>query len=167
MNHPVKVLLVTTDARIEADVRSALMGEDNHVLHVATPQRALAYLCERPNEMDIVVADADTAPTGGFALSWDMKAHDQMGDPMPPIVLLIARDDDRWMAKWSRADAFIRKPVDPFDLDAVVRAVVAGEEIPELPRVHAAESGFEAILAASKVVGEPGTAAGSPITAGP
>lgn len=161
-----KVLLVTTDARIEADVRAALMGDDVHVLQVATPQRALAYLLERQGELDIVVADGDTAPTGGFAFSHQLKQRKDMGDDVPPIVLLIARDDDRWMAKWSRADAYIRKPIDPFDLEQVVRAIVAGETIPERPRVHAAPGEFEAILAASKVLAGGGTASG-PISAGP
>lgn len=161
-----KVLLVTTDARIEADVRAALMGDDVHVLQVATPQRALAYLLERQGEIDIVVADGDTAPTGGFAFSHELKQRKDMGNDVPPVVLLIARDDDRWMAKWSRADAYIRKPIDPFDLEQVVRAIVAGETIPERPRVHAAPSEFEAILAASKVIAGAHTAA-APITAGP
>lgn len=161
-----KVLLVTTDARIEDDVRAALMGDDYHVLQVATPQRAIAYLLERQGEIDAVVADADTAPTGGFALSHEVKAHVTMGETMPPVVLLIARDDDRWMAKWSRADAFIRKPVDPFDLEAVVTAVINGEDIPELPRVHAAESDFQAIVSASKVAGVQYNQASAPLSAG-
>lgn len=167
-----KVLLVTTDARVEADVRSALMGEGVEIEQVATPQRAVAELLARQGQFAIVVADGDTAPTGGFSFSYEVKQRGDMGDDMPPVVLLIARDDDRWMAKWSRADATIRKPIDPFDLEQVVTAIVAGEEIPDRPRVHRAVAGFEAVLSASRVIGAdvpPGDvpAAPAPLTAGP
>ena len=40
----------------------------------------------------------------------------------PPIVVLIARAQDKWLASWSLADAVITAPVDPVDAAAVVAA---------------------------------------------
>lgn len=130
-----RVLFVSTNPRISTEVMTALVGErDVDVLEVATPQRAQALLDDEGG-FDLVIADADTAPTGGFALAREIKARQQMGRDMPPVILLIARDADRFLAKWSQADAYIRKPPDPFDLAEVVRALRDGVPVPELPHV--------------------------------
>jgi hypothetical protein len=38
----------------------------------------------------------------------------------PPILLLIGRPDDAWLATWSRADGAVSHPVDPIRLPAAV-----------------------------------------------
>jgi DNA-binding response OmpR family regulator len=46
-------------------------------------------------------------------------AHDLRGAQEPfdgVIVILLDRPHDRWLAKWSGADAWFVKPVDPFAL---------------------------------------------------
>jgi CheY-like chemotaxis protein len=134
----VKVLLVTAQPRVALSVGTALLGEpDVEITEVASPQRAVALLDEG-HDADVVVADADTAPTGGFALSREIKAREQMGRDMPPVVLLIARPQDDFLSDWSQADAHVLKPADPFDLAQVVRAVTYGEPLPELPGVGGA-----------------------------
>ena len=130
-----KVLVVNQNPQLSLFVTSALVGEDDiQLLEVRTPQRALQQLDE-VGGFDLVLADADTSPTGGFALAREVKARAKMGREVPPVILLLARDQDRYLAKWSEADAFIIKPPDPFDLHAVITAVVAGEDVPDLPGV--------------------------------
>ena len=34
----------------------------------------------------------------------------------PPVLLVIGRPDDGWLATWSRADAVISHPIDPIAL---------------------------------------------------
>ncbi|HUH06862.1 MAG TPA: response regulator [Egibacteraceae bacterium] len=129
-----KVLLVSDNSRVSVQVGAALAGDpDIDVFEVATPQRALAQLDEAP--YDLVIADADTVPTGGFALSRDIKARGQMGERMPRVILLLAREQDRFLSNWSQADAYMLKPVDPFDLAETARAVAAGRALPALPGV--------------------------------
>lgn len=133
-----KVLLVCTNPRVSNEVTTALVGEsDIDLVEVRTPERALQQIDEAGG-YDLVIADADTAPTGGFALCREVKARGEMGRDVPPVILLIARDDDRFLAKWSRADAYIRKPADPFNLAEVIRAVGGGEPVPALPHVGSA-----------------------------
>ena len=43
-------------------------------------------------------------------------------DDCPPIVVLVGRPQDAWLASWSRADAVISQPLDPIDRG---RSVVA------------------------------------------
>lgn len=116
------------------DVRTALLGHDGEttVEVVAAPGAALQWLDEQPERFDVVVADADTTPMGGFALTREVKAREQLGARMPPVVLLLARLQDKWLTEWSGADAWSLKPVDPFDLAEVLRAVAGGTRRPVL-----------------------------------
>jgi len=131
----VKVLIVNQNERLSGELTSALVGEESvELLEVRTPQLALRLL-DRGDRYDLVLADADTAPTGGFALSREVKARARMGAEVPPVILLLAREQDKFLAKWAEANAFIIKPPDPFDLHGVIAAVVAGEDVPALPGV--------------------------------
>lgn len=120
---------------VSVQVRSAVLGtEAAAVTEVATPHRALALLDEG-QLYDVVVADNDTAPEGGFSLCREIKARGQMRRAMPPVVLLLARPQDRWLARWAQADAHVLKPADPFDLLEVLRSVADGAPPPALPGV--------------------------------
>lgn len=130
-----RVLVVNQNQHLSLAITSALVGEEEvEVLEVRTPQRALALL-DGGSTYDLVLADNDTAPTGGFALARETKARGRMGRAVPPVILLIARSQDRYLARWSEADAYMIKPVDPFDLHDVILAVLRGEDLPDLPRV--------------------------------
>jgi DNA-binding response OmpR family regulator len=130
-----RVLVVNQNPKLSLDITSALVGEEEvEVLEIRTPERGLALL-DSGDTFDLILADNDTSPTGGFALSREVKLRQKMGRTVPPVILLLARDQDKFLAKWSEADAFMIKPVDPFDLNAVVEAVVGGEDVPDLPRV--------------------------------
>lgn len=130
-----KVLVVNQNPKLALDITSALVGgEQVELLQVRTPERAVALL-DGGDTFDLILADNDTSPAGGFALSREVKLRQKMGRSVPPVILLLARDQDKFLAKWSEADAFMIKPVDPFDLNAVVEAVVGGHDVPHLPRV--------------------------------
>lgn len=155
-----KVLVVNQNARLSGELTSALVGEEAvEVLEVRTPQLALRLL-DRGDRYDLVLADADTAPTGGFALAREVKARARMGREVPPVILLIAREQDKFLAKWSEADAFIIKPPDPFDLHSVIAAVVAGEDVPALPGVGSTRTMPEVLTVPDGVEGSSVAAAG-------
>ncbi|MGZ5290761.1 MAG: response regulator [Actinomycetota bacterium] len=68
-------------------------------------------LHERP---DAIVADEIASRAGAFALAKSLR-----GDPDPyrgVIVILLDRRQDAWLARWSGADLWFVKPVDPFEL---------------------------------------------------
>ncbi|CAN5391947.1 hypothetical protein BH23ACT9_BH23ACT9_22800 [soil metagenome] len=130
-----KILLVADHSSAAAQGRSAVDGLPQvDVLHVSTPKRALA-LIDEGEVYDIVVADNDTHPTGGFALCREVKARGQMGRDVPPVVLLLARPQDIWLSNWAQADAYALKPADPFDLRETIESLVAGSPVPELPGI--------------------------------
>lgn len=67
---------------------------------------------------DLVVADEISSGAGAFAVAKDLKGA---AEPFPGVVVLVlARSLDEWLAKWSGADAWMTKPIDPFALSDVV-----------------------------------------------
>ncbi|MFE2942332.1 hypothetical protein ACFXKG_25285 [Streptomyces sp. NPDC059255] len=60
--------------------------------------------------IDVCVLDGETAPAGGMGVSRQIK--DEIFN-CPPVLLLIGRPQDAWLATWSRADAAVTLPVEP------------------------------------------------------
>ena len=59
---------------------------------------------------DVVVLDGEAVPTGGLGLARQLK--DEIYK-CPPILVLIGRPQDAWLATWSRAEAAVPHPLDP------------------------------------------------------
>ncbi len=76
--------------------------------------------------IDVCVLDAEAAPTGGMGISRALKNEIPR---CPLMLLLVARHDDRWLARWSLADAALKHPADPVDLaEAVVKLIKLAED---------------------------------------
>ncbi|HVT20242.1 MAG TPA: hypothetical protein VHE57_02485 [Mycobacteriales bacterium] len=71
--------------------------------------------------VDLVILDGEAAPSGGMGVARQIK--DEIDYP-PPVVLLVARRDDAWLATWSRADAVVQHPVDPVTLADAVSGLI-------------------------------------------
>jgi CheY-like chemotaxis protein len=75
---------------------------------------------------DLVVADEIASGAGAFAVAKDLRGAPE---PFPgAIVLVLARAQDEWLARWSGADAWVVKPVDPFELADIVERLVGSAE---------------------------------------
>ncbi len=64
----------------------------------------------RKGDIDLAILDGEATPAGGLGVCRTIK-QEVFG--APPILLLIARPQDRWLAKWSRADGVASHPIDP------------------------------------------------------
>ncbi|MDH2388795.1 MULTISPECIES: hypothetical protein [Streptomyces] len=62
--------------------------------------------------VDVCVLDGETVPAGGMGVCRQIK--DEIFD-CPPVLLLIGRPQDAWLASWSRADAAVTLPVEPVE----------------------------------------------------
>jgi len=127
----VKVLLVSPDVAMRDLLRVAVgsierrLGEPLSFLDAPDGEKGAAIgLRERP---DAVVADEIASRAGAFALARELR-----GAPDPyrgPIVIVLERRQDGWLARWSGADAWFVKPVDPFELaDRLVELVSRTEK---------------------------------------
>jgi DNA-binding response OmpR family regulator len=82
-----------------------------------------AALRDRPQ---IVVADEIASRAGAFALA---KALRDDNEPYTGvIVILLERKHDAWLARWSGADTWFVRPVDPFELADRVLELVTEKE---------------------------------------
>jgi DNA-binding response OmpR family regulator len=64
-------------------------------------------------DVDVMVLDGEAQPAGGMGVC--RQAKDEIHD-CPPVLLIIGRADDGWLATWSRADAVVSHPIDPVAL---------------------------------------------------
>jgi DNA-binding response OmpR family regulator len=114
------ILLYASDRKTREDVRLALgrkIAADLppiRVLEVAT-QPALVSAMDAGG-VDLAILDGEAAP-GGLGLCRQLKDEILR---CPPVMLLIGRPDDAWLATWSRADGAVSHPVDPIRLPAAV-----------------------------------------------
>jgi DNA-binding response OmpR family regulator len=84
------------------------------------------YYADR-GDVDLAVLDGEAQPTGGIGLCRQLKT--ELADP-PPIVLVVRRGDDRWLATWSRADAVLIQPLDPLTAAEAVAEVLRAGRLP-------------------------------------
>jgi len=70
----------------------------------------------------LLVLDAEAAKVGGMAVSRQLK---QEIYNCPPVLLLIARPQDAWLATWSLAEAHVSAPYDPIELQQTIANLLA------------------------------------------
>jgi DNA-binding response OmpR family regulator len=116
-----RVLVYSDDANTRAQVRLALgrrpAADVPQIEYVecATQPAVIDRLDQ--GDIDVVVLDGEAQPSGGLGICRQVK--DEIYD-CPPVLVIIARRDDGWLATWSRADAVVSQPLDPM---AVANAV--------------------------------------------
>jgi DNA-binding response OmpR family regulator len=109
-----KVVVYSHDADVRSRVRLAIGRRpapdvpEAEVIEVAT-EPALIRLLDRGGT-DVMVLDGEAQPAGGMGIC--RQAKDEIYD-CPPVLLIIGRPDDGWLATWSRADAVVSHPIDP------------------------------------------------------
>jgi len=122
----VSVLVYASDPATRERVIRAL-GENPapdlslDVTEAATGQEAVALL--DAGGVDLAILDGEAAPTGGMGLARQIK--DEIDTP-PPVLLLVGRRDDAWLATWSRAEAVVAHPVDAVTLAEAVTSLLDG-----------------------------------------
>ncbi|MCX4582731.1 hypothetical protein [Streptomyces sp. NBC_01481] len=73
--------------------------------------------------IDVCVLDGETVPAGGMGVCRQIK--DEIFN-CPPVLLLIGRPQDAWLATWSRAEAAVTLPVDPVEFADTLAALLRG-----------------------------------------
>jgi DNA-binding response OmpR family regulator len=118
---PASVLVYSHRPEVRAAVRTAVgrrpapdVGPVQYV-ECATGNEVVALV--RGGGVDLCILDGEAQPTGGLALS--RQLDEELAD-RPPVCVLVARQQDRWLAHWSMAEATLPFPVDPLVAPQVV-----------------------------------------------
>ncbi len=120
-----KVMVFSDDASIRSQVRAALGTS------VARELPGLEFL-EVANEpvvmrtldaggVDLVILDGEAHPAGGLGICRQIK--DEIFKA-PPVIVLIGRPADGWLATWSHADGVVPQPIDPVVLAETAAALL-------------------------------------------
>lgn len=67
--------------------------------------------------VELAILDGEAAPVGGMGIARQVKEEVYQA---PPILVLIGRPQDAWLATWSRAEAAVAHPIDPLTLATAV-----------------------------------------------
>ncbi|OEV01690.1 hypothetical protein [Streptomyces oceani] len=122
------VLVYSHDANTRAQVRLAAGRRPApdvpqvEYVECATPAAVFSTLKERA--VDVCVLDGEAVPSGGMGICRQIK--DEIFR-CPPVLLLIGRPQDAWLATWSRAEATVAHPVDPIALADGLAGLLRGE----------------------------------------
>lgn len=126
-----QIVIYSDDASVRESLLSALgkkvaadLGE--HDIHqFATGAALRAYVDNKGAEgrcrADLFILDAEAVPEGGLGIARQLK--DEVFE-CPPVMVVIARADDAWLAAWSRAEATISHPIDPFSVAGQVEQLL-------------------------------------------
>lgn len=123
------ILVYSDDRTVREQVRFALGRRiaadlpEVEVVETATHQAVLDALDS--GSIDLALLDGEAVPSGGIGLCRQLK--DEVAD-CPPIVVLVGRAQDAWLATWSHADGVATHPIDPVQLPDVVATVLRARQ---------------------------------------
>ncbi len=109
-----RVLLYSDDRTVRQQLRLALGRRiaadlpELEIVECATYQAVLKAV--DAGGIDLLIFDGEAVPLGGMGLARQVK--DEIVD-CPPVLLLVARVSDAWLATWSRAEGVVSYPLDP------------------------------------------------------
>lgn len=112
---------VTTRAAVLAALgrRPAADLPDLEYVEVATDWAVMDRL--KSGGVDLVILDGEAVPAGGLGVCRTIKEEVHAS---PPVLVLLGRPQDGWLATWSRADATVALPIDPVATAGVVADVL-------------------------------------------
>jgi DNA-binding response OmpR family regulator len=134
----VEVLLVSPDPStrdlMALVVRSLERRTGGELRFRAARDGDLGTVAARRDRPEIVVADEIASRAGAFGLARTLRDD---ADPFTgAIVIFLERAHDAWLARWSGADAWFVKPVDPFDVaDRLLEVLEERGLLPQEERV--------------------------------
>jgi len=126
-----KVLVYSDDAKTREAVRLALGRRPApelprvEILECATEPAVIAAM--DAGGIDVAVLDGEAVPAGGMGTCRRLKDEIYR---CPPVLVLIGRAQDAWLATWSRADAVVSHPLDPIAVADAVASLLRRRMLP-------------------------------------
>lgn len=131
-----RIAIYSDDASVRESVRKALGKRltselpENQIQEFATADSLRLYALGKSSagkvKVDLFILDGEAVPEGGLGVARQLK--DEIFN-CPPIMVLVAREQDAWLAGWSRAEGVVTHPVDPFTLAKTALSVLRAKAI--------------------------------------
>ena len=117
------IIVYSDDASVRAAIFAALgkrVAADmpEHQIQEFATGPALRAFVDRKGvsgelRANLFILDGEAVPEGGMGIARQLK--DEVFN-CPPVLLITGRREDAWLAAWSRAEASVIHPIDPFTL---------------------------------------------------
>jgi len=120
----VQTVLVASDApTIRDDVEAVISGPDVEVRAVTSGPGVVAYVAEE--SPDLVIVDMQMGNMGGMAVCLELRLQESY-DAIDhiPVLMLLDRRPDVFLARRSGAEGWLVKPLDPLRLRRAVAALL-------------------------------------------
>ena len=119
------ILLVSDSPSVIDDLRAALEDGETEIFEVETGQAVREAVEDDPP--DLVVTDLQVGEMGGMAICLDLRLEESGGRiPHVPVIMLLDRRADVFLAKCAGAEGWLVKPLDPIRVRRAARAVLDG-----------------------------------------
>lgn len=119
------VLIAADSAEVRNEVRSVLSGRDTTIREVTTGAAVVPTVAARAP--DLVVVDLQMANMGGMATCLELRLEESGGRlPHVPVLMLLDRRADVFLARRSQAEGYVVKPLDPIRLRRAITAILGG-----------------------------------------
>ena len=118
------ILVAAEAAWVRDQVRTGLTGPGQRVIEVTRGQDVRDAVGAQT--IDLVILDLQIANQGGIATALDLRLEAAAGRlPEVPILLLLDREADRFLAARTEADAVLVKPIDAGTLRRAIKRLLS------------------------------------------
>ncbi len=120
-----RILVVTDEQWVRNQAQAALSVEGVEIVDHADPSTAAQRAID--DDVDVLVVDLQVGTMGGMAVTRDVRHIEPTAGALP-VVLLLDRAADRFLAGRAGADAWVTKPFTAGTLRGAIAAVTSSEE---------------------------------------
>ncbi len=117
------VLIVSDSDSVLEELRSALEDDETEIRELRTGEEVRPAVEEDPP--DLVITDLQVTNMGGMAICLDLHLEESGGRiPHVPVVILLDRRADVFLARRAAAEGWLVKPLDPIRIRRAAKAVL-------------------------------------------
>jgi CheY-like chemotaxis protein len=126
-----QTILVASDApSVQRELVAAIDGGDATVHVVSSGPEVLDAV--REEEPDLLICDMQMGNMGAMAVTLELRLEESYGAlGHVPVLMLLDRRPDVFLARRSGAEGWLVKPLDPLRLRRAVAAILAGDIYPD------------------------------------
>ncbi len=121
----IRILVVTDVPWVRNDVSAALNAPDYELVELDVPEMAAGMMTS--GDMDVALIDLQVAAMGGMAITRSIRDRAELaGRAQPPVVMLLDRGADAFLAGRAGASSWLTKPFTAHELRTAIATAVSG-----------------------------------------
>ncbi len=121
----VRILVASDAPSVRREIASVTEGDEVEVVHAASGKDVVRMVLDEPP--DLVVVDMQMGNMGGMAVCLELRLEESYLDiPHVPVLMLLDRRPDVFLARRSGAEGWLVKPLDPLRVRRATHRLLGG-----------------------------------------